>query len=87
MTNFLTARELLSKARTHGLRIGKNTLRKLRKQKEITTTEINGWIYYDEDSFEAYVKRRTIPAKRQFLGSRVSHQGIPSLGTNPNQGG
>ena len=76
MTEYLLASELRARLRERGLRFSKNTLYGLAKQKEVTVTPLRGRIYFHWDSFEAYLLRNTIPARRRFLGSHVQHTGI-----------
>jgi excisionase family DNA binding protein len=78
----LTAREVQVR-----LRLGRNSVYELAKKREITTVKIGAKVLFPQDEVEAFIRRKTVPAKRNFFGSRVSHQGILSPGTNPNRGG
>ena len=82
MTEHLLASELRARLREWGLRFSKNTLYGLAKQREVTVTPLGGRIYFHWDSFEAYLRRNTVPAKRNFFGTRGLSQRERSFGSS-----
>jgi len=60
----LTAREVQAR-----LRLGRNLVYKLAKKREITTVKIGTKVFFPQDEVEAFIRRNTVPAKRNFLGS------------------
>jgi len=60
----LTAREVQAR-----LRVGRNAVYELARNREITTVKIGTKILFPKDEVEAFVRRSTVPAKRNFLGS------------------
>jgi excisionase family DNA binding protein len=60
----LTAREVQAR-----LRMGRNSVYELAKKREITTVKIGAKVLFPEAEVEAFIRRNTIPAKRNFLGS------------------
>lgn len=61
---YLTAREAQAK-----LRIGRNTIYDLARSREITHIRIGTKILFPEAEIEAFLKRNTHPAKKNFFGS------------------
>ena len=85
MTEQLLASDLRSKLRERGIRVSKNTLYRLARERAVDSTAFNGRIYFHWDSFEAFLRRKTVPAKRNFFGSKsVSHttqdKGVAGIG-------
>ena len=64
----LTAREVQAR-----LRLGRNSVYELAKKRQISSVRIGAKVLFLETEVEAYVKRCTVPAKRQFLGSHSHH--------------
>lgn len=60
----LTAREVQAR-----LRVGRNSVYELAKKREITTVKIGSRVFFPQDEVEAFVRRNTVPAKRNFFGS------------------
>jgi excisionase family DNA binding protein len=61
----LTAREVQAR-----LRIGRNAVYALARDREISSIRIGVKLLFSEAEVEAYVRRHTIPAKRNFFGAR-----------------
>jgi excisionase family DNA binding protein len=60
----LTAREVRVR-----LRLGRNSVYELAKKREITTVKIGAKVLFPQDEVEAFIRRKTVPAKRNFFGS------------------
>jgi len=76
----LTAREVQAR-----LRLGRNSVYELAKKREITTVKIGAKVLFPQDEVEAFIRRNTVPAKRNFFGSKsVSHtikdKGVAGIG-------
>jgi len=85
MTEQLLASDLRSKLRERGIRVSKNTLYRLAREREITTVKIGAKVLFPEAEVEAFIRRKTVPAKRNFFGSKsVSHttqdKGVAGIG-------
>ncbi len=61
---YLTAREAQAK-----LRIGRNTIYDLARRREITYIRIGTKILFPEEELEAFIRKNTVPAKKNFFGS------------------
>jgi len=64
---FLTAKEVQAR-----LRLGKNGPYALAMAREIETVRIRGRILFVAESVEELIRRNTIPAKREFFGTRAT---------------
>jgi excisionase family DNA binding protein len=53
------------------LRLGKTTVYALAREREISTVRIGAKILFPAAEIEAYIKRRTVPAKRQFTATKA----------------
>ena len=61
---FLTAREAQVK-----LRIGRNMIYDLARRREITYIRIGARILFPEEELESFIRKNTVPAKKNFFGS------------------
>lgn len=61
---FLTAREAQAK-----LRIGRNMIYDLARRREITYIRIGAKILFPEEEIKAFIRKNTVPAKKNFFGS------------------
>jgi excisionase family DNA binding protein len=73
----LTAREVQAR-----LRLGRNSVYELAKKREITTVKIGSKVLFPEAEVEAFVRRNTVPAKRNFFGTRGLSQRERSFGSS-----
>jgi excisionase family DNA binding protein len=60
----LTAREVQAR-----LRLGRNSVYDLAKKREITTVKIGMKVLFPQDEVDAFIRRNTVPAKKNFFGS------------------
>ena len=51
------------------LRLGRTAVYELAKKREITTVKIGAKVLFPEAEVEAFIRRKTVPAKRNFFGS------------------
>lgn len=68
MTALMTPREVQAR-----LRIGRNAVYALAKDREISSVRIGSKVLFLEAEVEAFVRRNTVPAKRNFFGSHSQH--------------
>ncbi len=61
---FLTARE--AKAKLH---VSLNMVYELARRREITYIRIGVKLLFPEDELEAFIRKNTVPAKKNFFGS------------------
>jgi excisionase family DNA binding protein len=72
----LTAREVQAR-----LRLGRNSVYELAKKREITTVKIGAKVLFPQDEVEAFIRKNTVPAKRNFFGShRYEDKGVTGVG-------
>lgn len=61
---YLTAREAQAR-----LRIGHNMIYDLARRREITYIRVGGKFLFPEEEVEAFIRKNTVPAKKNFFGS------------------
>lgn len=76
----LTAREVQAR-----LRLGRNAVYALAREREISSVRIGAKVLFLEAEVEAFIRRNTVPAKRNFFGSKsMSHttqdKGVAGVG-------
>jgi excisionase family DNA binding protein len=55
------------------LRLGRNAVYALAREREISSVRIGAKVLFLEAEVEAFIRRKTVPAKRNFFGSHNSH--------------
>ena len=55
------------------LRLGRNSVYELAKKREITTVKIGAKVLFLEAEVEAFIRRKTVPAKREYFKSHNQH--------------
>jgi len=55
------------------LRLGRNSVYELAKKREITTVKIGAKVLFLEAEVEAFIRRNTVPARREYFKSHNQH--------------